>query len=385
MPFTRAFSILVLGAFSSGKTTLIRTISDNVNAVLTRQHHPSALPWGCCGQVHLDDELLLLLYEMPYFRNVLELAGEFIGALLVVDNQFPETFREAASLISLRAYLPLPIIVVANPHRPDVPEVPLTELRDALNLDDDIPIVACNVRDREAVKSVLRRLVELGIEPTDEDGEKLLPTPTVIHESLHFDAQHQHQFLMVVSTHWSNLAHYIMDRLAEQDAWIVFDNPPALRRWGYCDLEQDVRLHIIPREFYAMPSNRVQFAVQSLLAMVEGHEQPNPIAEENLNLNESVIGCIGLFRTSDTVDIARAQQMVKAFGMYPSVLIWVQDKVPGEKPIELSTNTTPPFETHFPVLTFPDLKELDRAVIIEALCRQLDADKAALLRQKFIS
>jgi signal recognition particle receptor subunit beta len=384
MPFKRTFSILVLGAYSSGKTTLIRTISDNVNAVLTRQYgSPSALPWVCCGQARLDDELLLLLYEEPRMSNLVELPGELIGAFLVVDSRFPERFQEAAFKIRWGDYRPFPVIVLANPHRPDAPEVPLTELREALNLDDDIPVIACDVRDREAVKSALLRLIELGI--ADKDGKEALPNPPIIHESLDFDAQHQHQFLMVVSTHWSNLAHYVMDRLAEQDAWIVFDNPPALRRWGSCDLEQDVRLHIIPREFYAMPSNRVQFAVQSLLAMVEGHEQPNPIAEENLNLNESVIGCIGLFRTSDTVDIARAQQMVKAFGTYPSVLIWVQDKMPGEKPAERSTDTAPPFETHFPVLTFPDLKELDPAVIIEALCRQLDADKTALLRQKFIS
>jgi hypothetical protein len=285
------------------------------------------LPHGRCinaGQFELNEKLGVYLYETSRFTDLMDIPGKRLGAVVIVNNRIPETFREAKSIIhTCRAYTNTLITIVANVH-PNSTGEPWTQqdFRFALQIDSTIPIIECDVSDLGAVKSVLDNLGQRFL-AQGEDGSIVDTSPSidVIDEADFFTSDKVHRFLTVVGTDWVYRAHESMDQLSDQITWLKLDNRSIPRRWGYCDLDPTMRLHFIPVEQFGMPKNSVAFMIQSLEAMASGQLPSLPVEEHSLPYNEGTIGCIGLFNSYDEASVARTRQLIKVFGNYPYLLI----------------------------------------------------------------
>ena len=167
---SKAVKVVVTGPFAAGKTTLIRTISE-ITVLSTergisddsRDVKSETTVAMDFGRITIDSDLVLYLFGTPgqaRFDFMWEILSDgMLGFVLVVDTQDSSSFADAANI--LRSFTDLanvPFVVAAN--RCDTID-PVTEhaIRQTLMLDLSTPIVACDVTDKESVKSVLLALL----------------------------------------------------------------------------------------------------------------------------------------------------------------------------------------------------------------------------------
>ena len=131
------------------------------------------------GRITIDDDAVLYLFGMPGGRRydfMWEILKEgLLGFILLVDSSHPATFRETQSILRIfLAYAPLPYIVAANfQASPDAWSI--ADLRIALRIPADVPIIPCVVTDREAVKQVILALLDEVVKAIDEyDDQSIL-------------------------------------------------------------------------------------------------------------------------------------------------------------------------------------------------------------------
>jgi uncharacterized protein len=162
--------IVVTGPFSSGKTELIRSISE-IDVVSTErkisremeQIKEATTVAMDFGRITIDKDLILYLFGTPGQRRfdfMWEILSEgMLGFIVMVDSTRPETFREARSILqTFRAYAPTPYVVAANKQdRPDAWEV--EDIRAALRLDPNTKLLPCIAKRKESVKTVLLELL----------------------------------------------------------------------------------------------------------------------------------------------------------------------------------------------------------------------------------
>jgi hypothetical protein len=388
-------SVFVLGAAWSGKSTFINTVCDEFGSVILQQTMPSSLDRIPCGLYKMDDKRNLILYKIH--RSILDIIGipdgQWIGVIIVVDSQQPETFREVRNRIAMcRGYLNLPILVVDNPHRKD----PSTgryeyvghdengsdsELRLVLQIEPDIPIIKCDVSDAAAVKSVLDTLVQ---KRAAQKEELLLPLESkILFEKDVFVTDHIHHFLLVVGTQFWYSANYFMELLADRGIWVSLDQQKIPRRWGHSEIDSSFDLHIIPIEQFGSPKNGMSLTLESILALAEGQRPPAPVIEGELVLPEGIIGCIGIFNSHDELSVDRTKDMIKAFGDYPYVIIdtglgKMRQVARFVESIEQSS-----LGSRHPIMR---VEKLDKVFAKQAIClliEQISGDEAEKLRLKF--
>jgi uncharacterized protein len=170
-----AVKVLVAGGFGVGKTTLVGSVSeipplsteellteagvdvDDLAGIENKTTTTVALDFG---RITLSPKVVLYMFGTPgqgrFWFMWDELAHGCLGAVVLadtrrLDNSFPSVdFFE-------RRDIPFMVAVNCfdNADRYDVSEV-----RDALDLDPDVPVVTCDVRDRESSKEVLVTLLE---------------------------------------------------------------------------------------------------------------------------------------------------------------------------------------------------------------------------------
>ncbi|MEV6792187.1 ATP/GTP-binding protein [Streptomyces sp. NPDC051320] len=170
----RAVKILVVGHFAVGKTTLIGTLSeitplrteermtqaaadiDDLRGAPGKETTTVALDFG---RLTLSDELVLYLFGTPGQQRFVELwedmARGSLGALLLVD---PARLADTFPVIDLVEKYGLEYAVAVNsfdPHTRHAEE----ELREALDLLPDTPVVYCDARDRNSSAQTLITLV----------------------------------------------------------------------------------------------------------------------------------------------------------------------------------------------------------------------------------
>jgi uncharacterized protein len=174
-PSLTAHKILIAGGFGAGKTTLVSAISE-VRPLLTEEPLSTAsvgrdnlagLPNKTTttvaldfGRITISDQLVLYLFGVPgqerFWFMWDELAYGALGAVVLADVRRLHDCFPSVSYFETRE---VPFLVAVNCFD-DAPRYDLTEIRLALDLDDDVPLMLCDARDHNSVKETLIRLVE---------------------------------------------------------------------------------------------------------------------------------------------------------------------------------------------------------------------------------
>jgi hypothetical protein len=173
-PFT-AHKILIAGGFGSGKTTLVGAISevrplrteetlttasvglDDLSGVDGKTTTTVALDFG---RITLGLNVALYLFGLPGQERFSfmwdELSYGALGAVVLADvRRLSDCFPSVNYFEALR----LPFVVAINCFDA-APRYAADEVRAALDLDPDVPVVLCDARDVASVKQVLIKLVE---------------------------------------------------------------------------------------------------------------------------------------------------------------------------------------------------------------------------------
>lgn len=170
-----AHKILIAGGFGSGKTTLVGAISevrplrteealttasigfDNLAGVGSKTTTTVALDFG---RITLGQSVSLYLFGLPGQERFSfmwdELAYGALGAVVLADVRRLDDCFPSVNYFETRE---LPFIVAVNCFD-DAPRYDLAEIRLALDLAEDVPLVLCDARKQASVRDALIRLVE---------------------------------------------------------------------------------------------------------------------------------------------------------------------------------------------------------------------------------
>ncbi|MFF4384006.1 ATP/GTP-binding protein [Kitasatospora sp. NPDC001547] len=167
-----ALKIVVVGGFGVGKTTLVGSVSEirplNTEEVMTRAGEgiDPAGTWGKrsttvafdFGRITLSARQVLYLFGAPGQERFWflwdRLFSGALGAVVLVDTR---RLEESWYAIDRLEHHGTPFIVARNNF--GEPSHTLEQVREALDLPAEVPLVDCDARDRESGKRVLITLV----------------------------------------------------------------------------------------------------------------------------------------------------------------------------------------------------------------------------------
>jgi uncharacterized protein len=180
----QAVKVVVTGPFSAGKTTLIRTISEITVLSTergitdkTRSRKAETTVAMDFGRITIDRDLVLYLFGTPgqeRFDFMWEILGEgMIGYLLLVDAERDDSIAEAAGIQdAFRRMARVPYVVALNRASPADHEL-VERVRDALQVPNDVAIMACDATDKESVKNVLLALLYAVLDEVESEAVRV--------------------------------------------------------------------------------------------------------------------------------------------------------------------------------------------------------------------
>ena len=167
--------IVIAGGFGVGKTTLVGSVSEIVplrtEALVTNEsvgvddlaQTPAKSTTTVAmdfGRITLAEDLVLYLFGTPGQKRFWfmwdDLVRGAIGAVVLVDTRRLEDCFGPLDFFEARN---LPFVVAVNAfdgllrHRPE-------DVRDALQLGPEVPVLVCDARERESAKQTLISVVE---------------------------------------------------------------------------------------------------------------------------------------------------------------------------------------------------------------------------------
>ncbi|MGW5153229.1 GTP-binding protein [Rhodococcus koreensis] len=162
--------IVIAGGFGVGKTTLVGTVSeivplrteamvtdtstdvDNITATPQKVSTTVAMDFG---RLTLADDLILYLFGTPGQQRFWfmwdDLVRGAVGAIVLIDTRRLDDSFAAVDYFESRG---LPFIVAVNEFD-TAPRYPMDDIRAALAVADEVPIMCVDARDRASVKNCL--------------------------------------------------------------------------------------------------------------------------------------------------------------------------------------------------------------------------------------
>ncbi|MEU4805860.1 ATP/GTP-binding protein [Actinosynnema sp. NPDC023587] len=167
--------IVIAGGFGTGKTTMVNSVSEipplhteellteagvGVDDVLGLEQKETTTVALDFGRITINPEVVLYLFGTPgqnrFWFMWDELAFGAIGAVILVDTRRLDSSFPSIDFFERRG---IPFVIAVNcfegAHSYEVAEV-----RRALDVDEAIPLVLCDARDRESSKTVLVSLIQ---------------------------------------------------------------------------------------------------------------------------------------------------------------------------------------------------------------------------------
>ncbi|MER5177927.1 ATP/GTP-binding protein [Streptomyces sp. NPDC002896] len=171
---TTAVKIVIVGGFGVGKTTMVGSVSE-IRPLTTEEtmtqagvgvddNYGSETKTATTvamdfGRISITDELVLYLFGTPgqerfwfLWNGLFEGA---LGAVVLVDTRRLEVSFDVMGRLEERG---VPFVVAINDF-PDAPRYPMDDLRTALDLRPEVPMIKCDARRRASSRDVLMTLM----------------------------------------------------------------------------------------------------------------------------------------------------------------------------------------------------------------------------------
>ncbi|MEE2031754.1 GTP-binding protein [Rhodococcus chondri] len=170
--------IVIAGGFGVGKTTLVGAVSeivplrtealvtnasdgvDNLTATPQKATTTVAMDFG---RISLAEDLVLYLFGTPgqhrFWFMWDDLIRGAIGAIVLIDTRRLDESFAAVDFFEARN---LPFIVAINEFD-DAPRYPLEDIRQAMAISPEVPIVSIDARARESAKQALVTVTEYAL------------------------------------------------------------------------------------------------------------------------------------------------------------------------------------------------------------------------------